>query len=176
MAGSSQKKQAVSNIQSLKEIHTLSLVINLVTLIVLFSFNRPSSKKIFIIFTIPLLICEYIIEKTGRPKYDSSGKLVSSGEDLKQSGLTEYMFDIIYFTLICDILMIVFGSNKVWYLYLAIPGFASYKLFGLIKAGRALLGGGSSKTENSTEEQTPAKSKRQAKLEARGNRQRVQAR
>ena len=34
--------------------------------------------------------------------------------------------------MVLDILMIIFGTNKVWYLYLVIPGFAIYKLSGFI--------------------------------------------
>lgn len=119
MAGASQKKLAVSNTSTLKEIHTLSLAVNSVAIFVLFLFHRPASKLPYLLFSTPLYLCQYIIEKTGRPQYQN-GTLVNSGLDLKQAGLTEYFFDIIYFTLLCDVLMIIFGSNKVWYLYLVV--------------------------------------------------------
>lgn len=59
--------------------------------------------------------------------------MVKSGEDIRLKGsLYEYYFDVIYITWFLDILMIIFGTNKVWYLYLVIPGFAIYKLSGFI--------------------------------------------
>ncbi|WEJ96903.1 hypothetical protein PSN45_004448 [Yamadazyma tenuis] len=105
-------------------------------------------------------------------KYDSVGdydKLVSSGHDMNQSGLTEYMTDVIYFTWILDITVVALGSNKVWYLLLIIPGYAAFKLSGFIK------GFFPSKQQQpeqaSLDPQKPeGKSKRQQKLEKNGRR------
>lgn len=32
----------------------------------------------------------------GTPKRDTTGQLISSGEDLNQPGVTEWMFDVLY--------------------------------------------------------------------------------
>ena len=84
-------------------------------------------------FLHPKYILQYSLEKFGRPKYTNGNSLVSSGEDIRLLGsLYEYYFDVIYLTWGFDILMIIFGSNKVWYGYLIIPGFAIYKLSNFI--------------------------------------------
>ncbi|GMM38463.1 Snd2 protein [Saccharomycopsis crataegensis] len=173
MAGASQKKIAASNKKILKEIHLISCSILAISAVAVFAFHRPASVKPFVIFNIPLLVCQAILESTGRPKYGPEGsKLSGTVADLRQEGLTEYMFDIIYFTGIEDILMILCGSNKVWWLYIAIPAFAIYKSFWLLKLGKNLLGIGKGKgapmQEDNDVADEPTKSKRQAKMEARG--------
>ena len=74
------------------------------------------------------------------------------------------MFDTMYITWIIDILMIVLGTNKVWWLYSIIPGFAIFKVVGIIKGFKG------NKPETKPEEpEAPQKSKRQAKREANKN-------
>ncbi|GMG39777.1 unnamed protein product [Ambrosiozyma monospora] len=191
MAGASDKKQATSNLKILKEIHLASAIINGLTLLSLFLLHRPSTKKYYFIFSIPAFICQYVIETTGRPTYTTTlqgyQQLVKSGQDLKQSGLTEYMFDLIYITLIIDLLLILFGSNKVWLLFLVVPGFAAFKLKGILGTLLGLVGFkgfgfGKSRTEKeaaanaAAQQQQPVKSKRQQKLEARGNKPKIRYR
>lgn len=172
MASSSTKKTASSNEQKLYELHLISGVVLTFSLLVIAFFKRPQNWKLYILYQIPLLGCQYIIEKSGRPtyKWDNVGqynKLVNSGMDLNQSGLTEYLFDIIYVSWILDALTVIIGSLKVWYLFLVVPGFAVFKLSGFIKAFFP-------KSETappvaaSTEKQE--KSKRQQKLEKNGRR------
>ncbi|GMF82564.1 unnamed protein product [[Candida] boidinii] len=182
MAGASDKKQAASNTKILKEIHTLNISSIIIASLIIFSFNRPQSKKWFIIFNLISIGFQYILEKTGRPKYglkNGSKLLISSGEDLTQSGLTEYFFDIIYLTNLCNIILIIFGSNYIWLLFLSIPIYAGYKFRGLISLVLNMLGiktGGNKNSNDSQiekEQQGPVKSKRQTKLEARGNKQKV---
>ncbi|ODQ79416.1 hypothetical protein BABINDRAFT_161818 [Babjeviella inositovora NRRL Y-12698] len=170
MAGASDKKLAVANTQTLKSVHTVSLAINVLALLVLFVFHRPGSKKPFIFFSLPLVGAEYAIERFGRPKYD--GKVVVlAGADLTQQGVTEWLFDIVYFTLALDVLMILFGSNKVWWLWLAIPGYAGYKSFGFLKGLKEMfMGSSSGKKAAEGAKVEPTKSKRQAKMEARSQR------
>ncbi|ODV87689.1 hypothetical protein CANARDRAFT_192786 [[Candida] arabinofermentans NRRL YB-2248] len=189
MAGASDKKQATANVKILKEIHTISLAINLITIIGIFIFHRPSTKKYYFIWSIPSILCQYILEKSGRPKYETNLQgyqiLLKSGENLQQSGLTEYMFDVIYLTLICDLLMIILGSNKVWLLLLVIPGFAIFKLKWLFSMVLNMIwpsrrGGQKSNQQddlvNGGGNGEPVKSKRQAKLEARNGKQKVRYR
>ncbi|KAH3667441.1 hypothetical protein OGAPHI_003090 [Ogataea philodendri] len=163
MAGASDKKQAAANESILKQLHIASAVINILALVALFVLHRPATKKYYILFSLPGLGCLYVIENVGRPKYHKNPQgysvLTSAGQDLQQQGLTEYMVDIVYLTLIIDVLMIVFGSNKVWLLLLAVPAFAGYKLKGLIAPFFAR------KQTTEPVEAEPVKSKRQQKLE-----------
>ncbi|CAK7900595.1 SRP-independent targeting protein 2 [[Candida] anglica] len=184
MASSRDKKIATKNIQTLKELHLISLGINLLVLIALFVFKRPTSKLSYIILSIPAFFGQYTLEKSGRPKYgrDSTGneKLLSSGDDIKHEGLYEYMFDVVYITWIIDILMVIFGTNYVWWLYSVIPGFASYKVFGFVKPYLFKGSGSAPKSEAGVQTNGESKkdtlSKRQAKLQARGEKQKVRYR
>lgn len=169
MAGAADKKQAQRNLQTLASVHKLSAVINTLAILFVFILKRPSSgKKWFIIWSLPLLFCQYTVEKIGRPVYslnqDGYQVLVKPGDDLQQSGLTEYMFDIIYLTLLIDILMCIFGTMKVWWLLLIVPLFAGYKLkwiagmlFNFLKSKRL-------NNHSSSPNEDPQMSKRQQKL------------
>ncbi|EEQ39126.1 hypothetical protein FOB63_002953 [Clavispora lusitaniae] len=179
MASSSSKKTAASNAQTLKELHSISLAINFACLLGLYVLHRPSSKWKYFFFSIPSFVCQFIIEKSGRPVYAKEAgsgvsRLVRSGNDIKGPGLFEYMFDCIYITWICDVLMLLFGSNKVWMLFLAVPGFIAYKVLSLAKS----FFGNRSATTPVAQEAAPTqgKSKRQTKLEQRGQKQKFRTR
>ncbi|KAK7206672.1 hypothetical protein BZA70DRAFT_288141 [Myxozyma melibiosi] len=130
MANASVKKRAVANAQALKSLHTYAGAINLVYLLSYFVLHRPASLKPFVIFSIPAWIIEYQLERIGRPKFNpANGSLVSAGDDLHQAGLTEWLFDIVYVTLACDILAVIIGRSWVWFLYLVIPLYGSYMAY-----------------------------------------------
>lgn len=100
-------------------------------------------------------------------------KLVKSGDDIKGPGLFEYMFDCVYLTWFCDILMIVFGSNKVWIIMLTVPAFLIYKISSIAKSffgGKKVAAAKVSTANEDSQGKHEGKSKRQAKLEQRGQR------
>lgn len=189
MAGAADKKQAQRNVEILSSIHKLSIIINIIVLLFIFILKRPSyGKKYYFIFSIPSFICQYTIEKIGRPIFtvnsDGYKVLKKPGDDLQQAGLTEYMFDIIYLTLLIDILMCIFGSMKVWWILLIIPLYAGWKLKGIIstilnifmpnlRRNRSSNNNGDTNNTNNEDE---GKSKRQIKMEKRGNKQKVRYR
>ncbi|CUM66339.1 uncharacterized protein PRCAT00004002001 [Priceomyces carsonii] len=166
MAAQSSKKLATRNSEILQTTHLVSIAINAVSLLAVLILKRPSSSKPYILLSIPALILQYVLEKNGRPvysidAYSNNKKLVKSGDDISRSGLYEYMFDVLYITWAIDILMTVFGTNKVWWLFSIIPGFAVYTV-----AQFALPYFKKSK-EPPSEDATPSESKRQSKLRAR---------
>lgn len=140
MAGQAEKKQAVANGKTLKEIHTISLVVTLASIISIFGLSRPDNWKTWLLFNVPAWTSEYTLERIGRPKYHKDPRgydiLDTAGEDLSQPGLTEYIFDVFYLTMIADVLMCVFGTPKVFWLLLLVPIYAGYKLFGLYRTFR----------------------------------------
>ncbi|EST08147.1 hypothetical protein PSEUBRA_002231 [Kalmanozyma brasiliensis GHG001] len=106
--------------------------------------------------------------------------MARQGNDLQQSGLTQYMFDIIYVTWFVQIASLVWGNF--WYLYLIIPGYAAFIIYKNIllpylfrgqspfASLQGLLGrGGGAQGANQAAPQQPGEpvSKRQAKLQAR---------
>ncbi|OBA19573.1 DUF788-domain-containing protein [Metschnikowia bicuspidata var. bicuspidata NRRL YB-4993] len=182
MASLSSKKTAAKNANTLKELHVISLAVNVLVLLALFVFKRPASKWKYVLFSTPAFACQYVLEKSGRPVFSKdlvtgTQRLVKSGDDIKGPGLFEYMFYCIYITWLCDVLMLVFGSNKVWLLYLVIPFYGAYKVSTI---ARSFMGNKSAPGQPVPAEEKPsqlAKSKRQAKLEKRGQQsQRVRMR
>lgn len=170
MASSSQKKIASANKQKLNEIHGITAAVLTLCFSIVWFFNRPANLKPFFLFQIPLAVSQYVIEQSCRPKYkyDPVGgydKIVSAGHDMNQSGLTEYLLDIIYFTWLLDILVVIIGSNKMFYLFLVVPGYAAFKVKGLVSGFFPAKG-----PEAPREEEKPGKSKRQQKLEKNGRR------
>lgn len=123
MANTAAKKQAVSNVKALKQLHIAAAVINGLFLACHFLFQRPASIKPYLVFSLPAFFLQYQLERIGRPKYDSKGTLVKAGDDLSQKGLTEWFHDVIYVTWVCDVLVAIVGRNWVWYLYLSVSIF-----------------------------------------------------
>lgn len=186
MAGAAEKKRAQRNTEILASLHKISISIAIVSLISITIFKRPGQcLPYFLFFNIPSMVCEYIVENIGRPTFevneDGYTVLVRAGDDLQQSGLTEYMFDIVYLSNLINLLMSLFGTMKVWYLILIVPVYACWKLKGLASTVLGFLlpnlrrnsnrpndnGAGGAKSEET-------KSKRQAKLEKRAAKARGQ--
>lgn len=134
MASLSSKKIAKSNALALKELHTISFVVNAVAILCHWFFRRPKSIWIYVAFSVPAIICQCILETRGRPT-QIQGQ-TRSLDNIRGPGLYEYMFDCIYVTWACATLMTISGSNKVWFLYLVIPSFLIYKSLGLFQSIR----------------------------------------
>lgn len=174
MASQSGKKLASSNARTLQELHIISLVINFVVFVSITLFGRPARKWPYFVFSIPAFGSQIILEKSGRPKYSRESisgqvKLLRSGDDIKGPGLFEYMFDCIYVTWLCDLLMIVLGSNKVWLIMLIIPAFLAFKILSFAKAVKGMGASPAIADSEGRSAERKEKSKRQAKLEQRSH-------
>ncbi|KAF4457639.1 hypothetical protein F53441_457 [Fusarium austroafricanum] len=135
MAQKAKKDRAKSNAAALNNLHIGSLIVNALFLLSHFLF-RSRSLWLYALLSAPALICEYILEASGRPKYDPSTRaLRTAGEDLSSPGLTEYMFDVIWITWTAVILVILFG-NKAWFLWLVLPAYGVYLGSGLLGMGK----------------------------------------
>ncbi|CCH60746.1 hypothetical protein TBLA_0D02420 [Henningerozyma blattae CBS 6284] len=177
MAGKATKKQALANQQALSTLYKASLPLIFVSLLRTWYCNSGKSPLIKIIsLHIPCIICIYTLEKTGRPTYDSKGKLSTVGVDLAQSGgLTDIMFDVIYLSLIADVGVILFNTLWLWWICgIAVVGYGGYKLWAL----KNMLMPSSPKTPKakSTTPSEPEKSKRQMKREKRGDKVQIKYR
>lgn len=174
MAGKASKKQAQSNLAVLKRLYTVAVPIITLAFLRLLFFNTNSGKIStwfrFVLSHVPLGGCVYVLDTSGRPRFDSKGKILKEGMDLLQpGGLTEYMFDLVYLSLFGDIGRIVFNTNKFWYVLIFIPIYAGWKLYNL---KNQLMGGGSSseaEAKGDTASSAETKSKRQMKREKKGD-------
>ncbi|QDS69265.1 hypothetical protein FKW77_002193 [Venturia effusa] len=177
MAQKAAKSLAVRNKQKLDQTRLFTIAVHLFYIIfrvLIFrnSFTRGSLTR-YILFSLPALSIQFWFERIGRPVYGSEpGDLRKSGEDLEAKGLTEWMWDVLYWTYGCILFAAVIG-DRAWWLYITVPAYSAYlayTTFTGVRQGMAGLAGPAS-----AEEGTTTQSKRQAKLEKRGG-QRTQYR
>jgi len=159
----------VRNAARLKQTHLTTLAIHAVFLLFRFTLRRSLSLKRYALLTAPGLIIEFYLDRLARPTYNPDGSLRRAGEDLDAKGLTEFMWDILYWTWINLLSVVVFG-NRAWWLYLVVPGYAIYVAVTTASGLKATLGGiagagGAGEVQ----------SNRQKKMEKRGGGQRVVA-
>jgi SRP-independent targeting protein 2/TMEM208 len=162
MAQKAAKSLAVRNTSRLKQTHLISLCIHAVFLLLAFTLRRSLSLRRYFLLSAPSLIIEFYLDRLSRPSYNTDGSLRSAGDDLDAKGLTEFMWDILYWTWINLMAVIVFG-NRAWWLYLAVPGYAIYAAISTATGLKGMLGsmaGAGSEGE--------VQSNRQKKMEQRG--------
>jgi hypothetical protein len=149
----------------------ITLSLHSIFLLLHWLFHRPRSLVPYALLTFPTLAIEFYLERLGRPRYSpQDGSLKAAGEDLGASGLTEYMWDVLYWTWGCIAAVCILG-DRAWWLSIVIPLYSAWlawTTFSGIKQGFADMGGAADAPAG------PA-SKRQQKLEKRGG-QRVQYR
>ncbi|KAK0645894.1 hypothetical protein B0T16DRAFT_328356 [Cercophora newfieldiana] len=140
MAQKARKDRAKSNSTALNNLHTGSLIVNVLFLVLHFIF-RSRSLVLWFLLSIPSFVCQGFLEWSGRPSYDpTTHALKKSGEDLGAQGLTEYMFDVIWVTWGVTILVALFG-NWAWFLFTVVPVFGAYKAFGMASAAKQMAAG-----------------------------------
>jgi len=172
MAGASAKKIAAQNEGYIKNLRLSFAIVSILSLAIRIFLRRldVTSVKQWIGVSFPFIpsvaLYRYLV-RLGTPVRDGSGTLLNPGSDLNQSGITEWCFDILYLTWICQVGSAIFGK-WFWLLYLAIPGFASYKLW-TSALGPLLFSRGAKEDASKTEQAGPT-SKRQQKLQARADR------
>ncbi|MCJ1410624.1 hypothetical protein MMC19_004710 [Ptychographa xylographoides] len=177
MAQKAAKQQASRNTAILKRVHLASLGFNALFLILRLIIFRSSCTRaaifVYVLLSAPAFAIEFWLETIGRPKQGANGELKSSGDDLEAKGLTEYMFDVLYWSWGTTFLSSVIG-DKAWWAWMAIPIYSAYlafSTFGSMRQGMAGLTGQGGEGEDTT----GVTSNRQKKLEKRGG-QKVQYR
>lgn len=86
---------------------------------------RRRSWLLHFVLCSPAIALEIYLDVIGRPEYSHDGFLRLPGQDLDAKGLTEYMWDVVYWTWINIPLMLIFG-DKAWWLYLVVPVYTVY--------------------------------------------------
>lgn len=139
MAQKAKKDRAKSNAAALNNLHIGSAVVNGLFLAWSLLF-RSRSLLAYVLLSLPSFICQFALEKAGRPKFDAAtGALKSSGEDLSAQGLTEYMWDVCWVTWGVQVLVMLFG-NWLWLLWSVVPAYGAYKGYGLLGMAKGLSG------------------------------------
>lgn len=139
MAQKAKKDRAKANAASLNSLHIGALIVN-VAFLAFYGFFRSRSLVLYLVMSIPSFVCQFMLERTGRPGFDpTTGTLRSSGEDLHAAGLTEYMFDVIWVTW-GTVLLVIFFGNKLWLIWTIVPAYGAYKAYGLLGMTRQMAG------------------------------------
>ncbi|WPH03171.1 Hypothetical protein R9X50_00604700 [Acrodontium crateriforme] len=175
MAQKAQKTLATRNTATLNRTHLLSLGINVFYLLLrTFIFTRKLLP--YILISTPALLIEFWFERAARPAYTNNGngqqELKKAGDDLEAKGLTEWMWDVLYWTWGVIVLVAVAG-DWAWWLYGVVPLYSAWLAFSTFKGVRSgLMGGAGGAGEDMTSAgAATGQSKRQAKLEKRGGQQ-----
>ncbi|KAI9792190.1 MAG: hypothetical protein M1816_002730 [Peltula sp. TS41687] len=118
MAQKAAKQTARRNTLVLRRTHTIAACIHAIFLSLRFLLRRNSSLKSFIMYLVlssPSLLIQFWLDRVGRPSYVAgTGDLRRSGEDLDAKGLTEYLWDVLYWTWGCIVVAGIFGDRAWW--------------------------------------------------------------
>lgn len=105
-----------------------------------------------------------------------------AGEDLEAKGLTEFLWDVLYWTWGCVVLAAVVGDRAWWAWVVVVPAYSVYLAVGTYRGvtgggglGGMMMGGGGAGAEG-LDGVAGGESKRQKKMEKRGGREKVQYR
>lgn len=165
MAQKALKTLAASNTSRLNTTLLLTAVTHLIFILLrpLYYHSTFSRRSLitYLLLSAPQLLIQFQFERLSRPTYSESGAPVRSGEDLDAPGLTEYLWDVTYWTYLCVILAAVLG-DWAWCLYLVIPVYSVYAAWTTYTGVRGGF------TQDAAGVPQPTTSKRQAKLEKRG--------
>lgn len=141
-------------------IHTLYILLRLIVFRA--SFSRKSAL-LYILLGGPQLFINFLFERQGRPTLNPDGSVKRSGEDLEAKGLTEYMWDVCYWTYGCVFLAAVLG-DWAWWAWGVVPLYSAYLAYTTFAGVRK----GYSDATGVPQPQAAGQSKRQAKMEKRG--------
>ena len=166
MARKATKSLATRNTSRLNTTHIVSITLNIVFFALHFLFNRPSRLLPYFLLNGPALAIEFYLDRLGRPKFSSDSSVRSAGEDLDAKGLTEYMWDVLYWTWICVGTVCLFG-DRAWWLYLAVPAYSTWLAWTTASGVRKGFGG-MGQEDNEGVGVGNADSKRQKKMEKKG--------
>nr|OQO25046.1 hypothetical protein B0A51_07139 [Rachicladosporium sp. CCFEE 5018] len=167
MAQKATKVQAARNAASLNRLHLISLAVNSAFLLVNFLLSSRN-LYLWLIFALPSLAIELWFERSARPSFNPDGTVRRAGEDLEAKGLTEWMWDITYWTWGCIGLATVLG-NRAWWAWVVIPAYSAWLAWTTFSGARSGLQGlgGASQDAAPGGASAAGQSKRQAKMEKR---------
>ncbi|KAF1835664.1 hypothetical protein BDW02DRAFT_597153 [Decorospora gaudefroyi] len=164
MAQKATKTLAASNTRRLNQTLYITLAAHslwwfLRALVFRASFSRRS-VILYLVLSAPQLLIQLYFERLSRPTLNPDGAVKRAGEDLDAKGLTEYMWDVVYWSYGCIVMAAIMGDYA-WFLWAVIPAYSLYAAWGMYTGMR----GG---YQDAAGMPQPQASKRQAKMEKRG--------
>ncbi|KAI5281048.1 hypothetical protein KEM54_003422, partial [Ascosphaera aggregata] len=162
------KSIAVRNAGVLKQTHLTTLGLHAVFLILTKFLGRPHNLLVYIILSSPTILIGVYLERIGRPRYAENGMLKSPGDDLYAEGAMTYLWDVLYWTWGCMIMVIALG-DELWWLWAIVPLYSAYALYDAFVGIKKNLGGMAGGAHGDDYAATTSNSsRRQQKLERRG--------
>ncbi|KAK6543952.1 hypothetical protein TWF694_000670 [Orbilia ellipsospora] len=162
MAQKAQKATARKNEAALNNLHLIAIGMNLFFIVFRFFIKSASVTKTsiysYIILNAPALGIQFYLESIGRPRESRK-----SNDDLNSGGMMEMLWDVIYVTWICMVLVAFFGE-WLWFLWAVIPIYGAYAAYSTAMGMRETLGGMGGAANDMA---AGGPSKRQAKMEKR---------
>jgi hypothetical protein len=173
MAQKATKALAAANTSRLNQTLLLTLLAHglywlLRALIYRSTFTR-TSLLLYLFLASPQLFINFVFERQSRPIHLPDGAIKRAGEDLDAKGLTEYMWDVTYWTY-GNLVLVALLGDWAWVFWAVVPlysGWAAWTTYTGMRSGGF--------TDAVGVPQPGAASKRQQKMEKRGG-QRVQYR
>ncbi|EOA83358.1 hypothetical protein ACJQWK_00004 [Exserohilum turcicum] len=171
MAQKATKTLAASNTKRLNQTLYVTLAIHgfwwlLRALLFRASLSRQSIL-VYLALSAPQLLIQLYFERLSRPTLTADGAVKRPGEDLDAPGLTEYMWDVVYWTYGCIVAAAIAGDYG-WLLWAVMPAYSAYAAWSTYSGMRGGF-------QDAAGVPQPQASKRQAKMEKRGG-QKVQYR
>ena len=173
------KTTARRNAATLLRTHSITFSLHLAFILLRLIFRFPirssPSLKRYILFSLPSLAIEFYLERLGRPTFSAAnGELIKSGEDLEAKGLTEWMWDVVYWSW-GNLALVTLMGDWAWWLWAVVPLYSAwlaYSTFAGLRSGMAGMAGAGG---DAAAMSVGGESKRQKKMEKRGG-QKVQYR
>ncbi|KAF1973942.1 hypothetical protein BU23DRAFT_127213 [Bimuria novae-zelandiae CBS 107.79] len=168
MAQKAVKTLAAANTRRLNQTLVATLVIHLFfwlfrALLFRASFTRRS-LLLYLALASPQLLINFVFERQSRPVNAPDGSIKRAGEDLEGKGLTEYLWDVTYWTYGVLLLVSLLG-DWAWIFWGIIPVYSVWLAWTTYSGFR----GGFQDAAGVPQPGAAGTSKRQAKLEKRGD-------
>ncbi|KAG9584862.1 hypothetical protein KCU77_g9682, partial [Aureobasidium melanogenum] len=167
MARQALKTQAARNAAILQRTHLIALGVHGFHLLLRLTLVRRSFWA-YLILSFPSLLIQFWFERVGRPTYaegPNGRELKRAGEDLEAKGLTEWMWDVVYWSWGCIVFTTLLG-DWAWWFFAVIPLYSAWLAYTTFTGARqGLMGGGAMPAEGAS---SGTQSKRQQKMEKRG--------
>lgn len=162
------KQLATHNTNSLNRMHLVSLGNNVFFLLLRLIIYRARATRntltLYVLLSAPAFAIEFWLEKIGRPTYAENGDLRRSGEDMDAKGLTEFMWDVLYWTWACVAAAAILG-DRAWWMYAVVPVYSLWMASSVVLNMRQGMTGMTGQGKGSGE--GAGESKRQRKMEKR---------
>jgi SRP-independent targeting protein 2/TMEM208 len=158
------KTLASRNTLLLRRNHLITIGLHVLFTLFQLLLVRPRSWLLYFIFCSPAVAVEIYLDVIGRPEYSHDGFLRRPGQDLDAPGLTEYMWDVVYWIWI-NLAVVMALGDWAWWLWVLLPTYTVYLALTTVGGLRAMLSPAQDRdSESKRRQNNDSESKRQQKL------------